>query len=43
MTFQPRSANSLAAARPSPVELPVMKMVYDIEFLSLLARYLSPR
>ncbi len=34
-TFQPRCANSMPAARPSPVQLPVTKMVCDIEFLSL--------
>lgn len=38
-----RSVDQDTAARPSPVELPVMKMVCDIEFLSLLVWYLSPR
>tara|TARA_Y100000758_G_C16040876_1_gene418125 strand:+ start:857 stop:1324 length:468 start_codon:yes stop_codon:yes gene_type:complete len=34
-TFQSRCANSMPAARPSPVPLPATKRVCDIEFLSL--------
>jgi hypothetical protein len=29
MTVQPLPENSLAVARPMPVELPVMKMVFE--------------
>jgi hypothetical protein len=43
MTFQPRSANSMALARPSPVELPLMKMVYDIECLSTMVQRFCAR
>ncbi len=35
MTFQPLEANSRAVARPSPVDAPVMKMVCDIEVVSV--------